>query len=121
MEGNEMTTTNDYIVEAFGAFVQALRDGYGARGAAAVRAALDGNYDGATELEAEHEALMNRIAAITESYANPGDRVMANDLGGTIVTIITPEMMALNMVLDCQLRDASEMLDKGREVLAQFT
>lgn len=115
-----MTTTNDHIVETFGTFVQAVRDHYGQRGAAAVRAALDGTYTGAAELEAEHEDLMHRIAAIVEAYASPTDRIGANDCGGNLTTYLAPEMMALNMILDCQVREHSEMLDKGRELLAQF-
>jgi hypothetical protein len=112
------TTTNQYIAEAFEAFVQAVRDGYGHRGAEALSAAYDGDYSSAMELEGEHESLMSTIGNIVQANANATDRMVAHDTGVAVVALLTPEMTGLSILLETHYRDDSEMTDKGAAFLA---
>lgn len=111
-----MTTTNNYIMEAFAAFVQAVRDGYGHRGEQALRAALQGDLTAAHELNDEHDELMQRIHDVLIVRALPNQRMMAGDTGTNLVAVLTPEMIHVACLLE-----GGEPTERGRAFLAQFS
>ncbi len=109
------STTNDYITEAFDAFVQAVRDGYGYRGEQALRAALHGDLTGAHDLNDEHDELMQRIHDVLIVRAMPEQRMMAGDTGTNLVAALTPEMIHLACLLE-----GGEPTERGLAFLAAY-
>ena len=118
MTTNTMSTANTYVMEAFERFVQAVRDAYGHRGAEAFHAAQNGDYSGAAALENEHEALMIAVGNVVQAHANPTDRMVSHDTGAALVSLLTPEMIGLSILLDTDKRADSELTDQGAAFLA---